>query len=453
LSRFSSLTLISSHLISPHKKTKQDKSKHQNKTKTTKMNIHMNLFCLIVALATSITDGRISSSSSSSSSSLSQPVDGSAEDVNPNRRVLNPAGVDSETQYCMATPVGKQRGVVDWQEHDQCKMCEVGQKYWPCDGDILCEGQCTPEDVCDKRIQVAIDDLQQDTDAPSSAPSMGAAAIAAAAAAAAAAATTTPPASDCTAKLEESEAIKDLIITSLEIAMKKNAELKQETDKENDILRETVAVLKANLANTDAPITAPSTSKATDFDYASFYNSIKNRPIVDTVLYSTTCSDNSPSGGDCSQSPTYCYSADGQDYDYLERNDMIPDKNIVGCRCEDSYNPSSRTSDKQEWTSEKQECRGSCSGYNTCLNLDFVCSPSAAACEISCSGKNSCNGLTMYCADNQVCKMIACGDGTERCVGAKVVYNGEIPSRFGFSSASDRTWNNNNSFSKNDIDF
>jgi hypothetical protein len=131
----------------------------------------MNLFCLIVALATSITDGRISSSSSSSSS---QPVDGSAVDVNPNRRVLEPAGVDSETQYCMATPVGKQRGVVDWQEHDQCKLCEIGQKYWPCDGDILCEGQCTPEDVCDKRIQVAIDDLQQDTDAPSSGPSTSA---------------------------------------------------------------------------------------------------------------------------------------------------------------------------------------------------------------------------------------------------------------------------------------
>ncbi|OEU05958.1 hypothetical protein FRACYDRAFT_257201 [Fragilariopsis cylindrus CCMP1102] len=115
------------------------------------MNIHMNLFCLIVALATSITDGRISSSSSS------QPVGGSAVDMNPNRRVLEPAGVDSETQYCKATPVGKQRSVVDWQEHDQCRMCEVGQTYWPCDGDNLCEGHCTPEAVCNERLRLASD--------------------------------------------------------------------------------------------------------------------------------------------------------------------------------------------------------------------------------------------------------------------------------------------------------
>ena len=27
----------------------------------------------------------------------------------------------------------------------------------------------------------------------------------------------------------------------------------------------------------------------------------------------------------------------------------------------------------------------------------------------------------MYCPDNQVCAMTTCGDGTERCVGAKVI--------------------------------
>ena len=111
------------------------------------MKIDMNLFCLIGALATGITDGRISSSSSSS-----QLVGGSAMEVTPNRRELEPL------QYCTAidkkTGDGKQRGVVDWQNFDQCKKCEGGQPWWPCDGN-LCIGFCTPEDVCDERLRVA----------------------------------------------------------------------------------------------------------------------------------------------------------------------------------------------------------------------------------------------------------------------------------------------------------
>ena len=53
------------------------------------MKIHMHLFCLIGALVTSITDGRISSSSSS------QPVGGSAMEVTPNRRELQPLEPDA----------------------------------------------------------------------------------------------------------------------------------------------------------------------------------------------------------------------------------------------------------------------------------------------------------------------------------------------------------------------
>ena len=107
------------------------------------MKIDTNLLCLIGALATGITDGRISSSSST------QRVGGSAMEVTPNRRELEPL------QYCTAidkkTGDGKQRGVVDWQNFDQCKKCEGGQPWWPCDGN-LCIGFCTPKDVCDERI-------------------------------------------------------------------------------------------------------------------------------------------------------------------------------------------------------------------------------------------------------------------------------------------------------------
>ena len=65
-------------------------------------------------------------------------------------------------------------------------------------------------------------------------------------------------------------------------------------------------------------------------------------------------------------------------------------------------------------------CDGSCAGTDYCLNLDFHCAE-GQACELSCTGGNSCKGVTMYCPDNQVCAMTTCGDGTERCVGAKVI--------------------------------
>ena len=126
------------------------------------MKIDMNLFCLIVALATSITDGRLLSSSSLSSSS-SQPGGGSAVEVSPNRRDLEPVIVDSKPQlepleYCTAIDRkdgdGKQRGVVDWQNFDQCNKCEGGQLWWPCDSN-LCIGFCTPEAVCEERLRLA----------------------------------------------------------------------------------------------------------------------------------------------------------------------------------------------------------------------------------------------------------------------------------------------------------
>ena len=107
----------------------------------------MHLFCLIGALVTSITDGRISSSSSSS-----QRVGGSAVELTPNRRDLQRALVDdSEPHYCTATALRKQRGVVDWQgKNNKCNKCEGGQAYWPCGVDDLCTGFCTPKDVWEK---------------------------------------------------------------------------------------------------------------------------------------------------------------------------------------------------------------------------------------------------------------------------------------------------------------
>ena len=112
------------------------------------MKIRMHLFCLIGALTTGITDGRISSSSS-------KRFGGSAVDVTPpNRRELKPA-----IEYCTAIDRkdgmdGKQRGVVDWQGIDQCHKCEGGQLWWPCDSN-LCIGFCTPEAVCKERLKVA----------------------------------------------------------------------------------------------------------------------------------------------------------------------------------------------------------------------------------------------------------------------------------------------------------
>jgi len=125
------------------------------------MKIHMHLFCLIGALVTSITDGRISSSSSSS-----QRVGGSAVESTPNRLDLQRALVDdSEPHYCTATALGKQRGVVDWQgKNDKCNKCEGGQAYWPCGVDDLCTGSCTPKAVCDERYGFELEKLKAEKD-------------------------------------------------------------------------------------------------------------------------------------------------------------------------------------------------------------------------------------------------------------------------------------------------
>ena len=74
---------------------------------------------------------------------------------------------------------------------------------------------------------------------------------------------------------------------------------------------------------------------------------------------------------------------------------------------------------------KKNKYSASCRADDSCLNLEFYCVASKATCELECLGRNSCNGLTMYCADNQACTINNCGDGTERCVGAKVIYNSE----------------------------
>ena len=63
--------------------------------------------------------------------------------------------------------------------------------------------------------------------------------------------------------------------------------------------------------------------------------------------------------------------------------------------------------------------RGSCSGTNNCLNLNFHCAD-GEYCEMSCPGRNSCEGLTMYCAANQVC-VLQCGSYFgDSCVNAEV---------------------------------
>jgi len=218
-----------------------------------------------------------------------------------------------------------------------------------------------------------------------------------------------------------------------------------EKDEEIVDLENEIAVLKASLANTDDPTTAPTTLAATnvDYTYADFYNSIENEPIVDTADSLTSCS--SYAGGDCSRTPTYCYSVEGlearqaglfqeikmheSDIKMLEsdikmlESEKIPleqlpgggpilDNNIVDCHFSRRLPPVQPAVEKYG---------GSCSGTNSCLNLDFYC-VSSTVCELDCSGGNSCKGVTMYCADNQVCAIKLCGG--DRCVGAKVVYNG-----------------------------
>ena len=137
-----------------------------------------------------------------------------------------------------------------------------------------------------------------------------------------------------------------------------------------------------------------------------------------------------------------------------------PQKSICRARCESAYNAAGKDGTKKGilscsddvalWTLQPNFCRfincderciqlfpifprkqnknkysASCNADDSCLNLDFYCVASKATCELECLGRNSCNGLTMYCADNQACAINNCGDGTERCVGAKVIYNSE----------------------------
>jgi len=335
---------------------------------------------------------------------------------------------------------------------------------------------CTPEAVCDEKVRVAIE---------------------------AATATSTP--SNCTAinaekvaVLEEQKLEKDIKIASLtgtiESVSKNLAEKDGEIEEKDtiisgheDALRNTVAEkallldlaekdqedladlrltileLKETVTNVNAEMALLleqlasdnvrqeieeeeeeefEKDEATNFDYADFYSTIKNEPIV-----VTSCSSSGSAGGDCSRSPTFCYgikSLEDRQFALLQdikmhesdikmlesdikmlESEKIPLEqlpgggpnlvnNIVDCRLE-------RMPVRVEPVVEKY--RGSCSGRNSCLNLDFYC-VSSTVCELSCSGGNSCKGVTMYCADNQVCAIKLCGVGTDRCVGAKVVYNG-----------------------------
>jgi len=218
---------------------------------------------------------------------------------------------------------------------------------------------------------------------------------------------------------------------------------------------ERVADLEAILASTTSPTTAPTTletmmkqwlsvvfqpdARATnvDYTYADFYNSIENEPIVDTADSLTSCS--STAGGDCSRTPTYCYSVESlearqarlfgiiknleSDIKMLESEKIPlkqlpgggpnPDNNIVDCLFSLKF-PGGMV----------EKYSGKCSGRNSCLNLDYYC-VSSTVCELTCNGGNSCKGVTMHCADNQVCAIKECGRDTNRCVGAKVVYNGK----------------------------
>ena len=180
-------------------------------------------------------------------------------------------------------------------------------------------------------------------------------------------------------------------------------------------------------------------------------------------LLTTKCSDSGSSeqyGGDCSATPTYCGrdsygpqpQAPGPD-DFWDNEDPLgipPGDNVVSCRYQEPrdwyfeddipveysdardacYKPDKRCNeealkDYPQWCRSNYMMRfggyhGGCSGTNNCLNLDFHCAD-GEYCGMSCTGGNSCEGLTMYCAANQFCEIQNCGDGTERCVGAKAV--------------------------------
>ena len=140
-----------------------------------------------------------------------------------------------------------------------------------------------------------------------------------------------------------------------------------------------------------------------------------------------TCSDSNSGaegGGDCSANPTYC-----------EVGGFGSDENIVNCRCngpdpffhddpdpyfhDESMRSCYRVDSNNPPPSKCGYCFGSCSGTDSCLNLDFHCAE-GVPCGLDCWGENSCEGVSMYCPHNQVCALRGCDNGTERCVGAQV---------------------------------
>ena len=449
------------------------------------MKIDMHLFCSIVALATTSTDGRISSSASS------QPEGGSVVDMTPNRRDLQPALDDSNLIRGGLTSSNKDANsyprslalsdcndseenlykdkTCDWlsainnkkKMKNKCnKTTKLGMIY------DLCPSTCSGVDLgpcTTSKLEETIESLlEEKTTVEEQLSSFVEAPV------------------DCTVITAEMDDLKAQVTTVIaekvvledrvtavnkekddlmvrvdklveaerlfiekQISLDTNTMMvikalgvekdaitaeKDNLEIENDSLRDQVAVLEASLANTDAPSTAPSTSAATDVDYAysDFYNNIKTRPIQDERA-ETYCSSvwtleirkNGLLGEigrieadieliESEQDYLAQFQGEGPDTDPYSGN----------CRCE-ALPGGSYGSSLPSW---KQVCSESCAGTNYCLNLDFVCSPSVSVCVLSCTGRNSCKGVTMYCADNQVCAITSCGDG--RCVGAKVVYNG-----------------------------
>jgi len=122
------------------------------------------------------------------------------------------------------------------------------------------------------------------------------------------------------------------------------------------------------------------------------------------------CNDsgNDPSNsGDCSDTPTICGS----------------NGNAVNCQCDNPPPPREPLPVETCYTSDNFRqhncggCRGTCSGNNNCLNLDFYCAE-GQGCEMICTGQNSCKGVTLHCPDHQVCNLDCYGDS---CVDAKVI--------------------------------
>ena len=177
-----------------------------------------------------------------------------------------------------------------------------------------------------------------------------------------------------------------------------------------------------------------STEEFSVFD--DFFDAIENKLTVDTrsATKCTRGTSGTISGGDCSQNPTYCSSIDNLDRmkavllqeieEYIEK----AESDIKSIESEKAYleGLGKRNSDNNivecRASGHPAQVRGSCPGLDSCMNLDFICAPSAPVCEVSCSGKNSCNGLVLHCAAGQRCDL-KCLSG-DSCVGAEIVYQG-----------------------------